>query len=661
MKSVILGIDTGGTFTDGVLVEQGSGKVLKKTKANTTRDDLSIGIGNCVEKLELGSGDFLVKTVCLSTTLATNSVVENRKSRVGLISMEEDILKEKPGVICSARVKGLIDLDGTVKQEIDETEIREAVAAMKGRIDSLVVSGYFSVRNPRHELKVKEIAKELLDVPVVCGHELSMSLGLKERTATAVLNAHLLPVIEELISKTRKIMDRENIDADLLVMRGDGTMMKEDVALSFPVETVLSGPAASVVGGVSMMSGSEAMFVDLGGTTTDIADMTEGKVSVTEDGATINGWKTKVRAADIYTYGLGGDSRIHVNESKSRKKGSNVSFGPEKAIPICYASELYPDLINEINEYCGKREVRRLPGFETVEALVLNGEKVRGLELDAGAAAVVKILSDGPHCAAHVASMLSPAQRRYSTQGLISHGAVSIISVTPTDLMHASGEFTLWDEKASEKCIDYFREKEESLKDCIDRLSRIFVDQLAWAVTRSAFAFDGAYDGVIDGEWFRSMLAARDCRAALKCQLSKKIVAVGAPAQAWLTKLADRLGTEVAVPDNYEVANAVGAANGKITETVVAEVHMGGKGKNSYAVHTREGVKLCGGYENAHRWAKEYLAEQAAAIKAEKGMEGCSETIDEDIDYLYTEAYEQEQVYSNTMTLTIAEKPACFR
>lgn len=657
MNNVILGIDTGGTFTDGVLIEQGSGRVLAKTKANTTKADLSIGIGNCIENLKLNEGDYNVRTVCLSTTLATNSVVENKRSRVGLISMEEDILKEKPGVICSANVRGLIDLDGSIKQNIDEEEIRQAVSAMKGKIDALVVSGYFSVRNPSHELKVKEIAAEILGIPVVCGHELSMSLGLKERTATAVLNAHLLPVIEDLINKTRLIMDRENIDADLLVMRGDGTMMKENIALSFPVETVLSGPAASVVGGVSMISEEDAMFVDLGGTTTDIANMTEGRVSITEDGATINGWRTKVRAADVYTYGLGGDSRLHIDD----KQRGKVSFGPEKAVPICFAAQQHPELMDEIREYCSRREQKVLPGFLGVEALCLNEKKHNGFELDSGAQAVIELLSDGPHCAGYIAAKLNPAQRRYSTQGLISRGAVEIISITPTDLMHAAGEFTEWDRETSVKCIEFLKDKEETVDECVERLSSIFVNQIVWAVARSGFAFDGLFDNIIDGDWFRKALARENGTAALQCRIGSKIVAIGAPAQAWLTKLADRLGTEVVVPENYEVANAVGAANGRITETIIAEVHMGGKGKISYSVHTRDGVKQCGGYKNARRWAIEYLREKADDRISETGMEDCTVTISEDIENLEIAAYEGGEIFKNVITATIAEKPACFR
>lgn len=657
MKTVILGIDTGGTFTDGVLVEQGSGKVLAKTKANTTRNDLSIGIGNCVRNLNLQSSDYRVKTVCLSTTLATNSVVENRKSRVGLISMEEDVLKEKPGVVCSATVKGLVDLDGSIKQNIDENEIREAVMAMKGRIDALVVSGFFSVRNPSHELKVKEIATEILGIPVICGHDLSMSLGLKERTATAVLNANLLPVIEELISKTREIMDAENIDADLLVMRGDGTMMKEKSSLSYPVETVLSGPAASVVGGVSMISEENAMFVDLGGTTTDIADMTEGRVSITEDGATINGWRTKVRAADVYTYGLGGDSRLHVDQ-KNRGK---ISFGPEKAIPVCFAAEQNPGLIDEIRKYCKKRNQKTLPGFLGVEALQLNDNRLSGFDRNSGIQAVIDVLSDGPHCAGYVAEKLDPAQRRYSTQDLISRGAVSIISITPTDLMHASGEFSEWNAEAARTCIELIKGRDETVEECTYRMSKSFLDQLAWAVARSAFAFDGTFNELLDGDWFRNALASDRGIGNLRCRIGKNIVAIGAPAKAWLAKLADSLDTEVVVPENYEVANAIGAANGRITETIFAEVHMGGKGKHTYKVHTREKVQQCSGYDHARKWALNYLHEKAEEIIRENHMASCTKQIDEDIDYLVAPVDEGGEIYKNMITMTVAEKPACFR
>ena len=243
-----------------------------------------------------------IKQVNLSTTLATNAVVEGKKSRVGLIVSNAHDLKWKMDVDMRCDVSGRMELDGEEKEPLDYDEIAEAAKSMYGNIDSLVVSGYVSVRNPAHEDKIKEIASRYLDVPVICAHELTLALGFNERTLTAVLNAHLLPVIDLLVRKTAKSLENKQIDAPVYFMKGDGVMISESQALMRPVETVLSGPAASVNGG-AVLTGAEDAFVidDIGGTTLDVASMEKGSVAVNNEGFTVGGWQTRIRAAEIFT------------------------------------------------------------------------------------------------------------------------------------------------------------------------------------------------------------------------------------------------------------------------------------------------------------------------------------------------------------------------
>ena len=200
--SILLGIDTGGSFTDGVIFDSNSKKVLSKTKAPTTKEQLSVGILECIRSLDQECLKH-VQLVCVSTTLATNAIVEGKNSPVGLITMHRDRITKNYSAQKNIQVSGQMSIRGIAVEDIDEAEVREALMEMKGAISALAVSGYASVRNPAHELRIKEIAGEILGVPVVCGHELTSVLGYDERTVTAVLNASLMPEIADLVKEIK--------------------------------------------------------------------------------------------------------------------------------------------------------------------------------------------------------------------------------------------------------------------------------------------------------------------------------------------------------------------------------------------------------------------------------------------------------------------------
>jgi len=201
--SLVLGIDTGGTYTDGVVFDRVAREVLAKAKSRTTREDLSIGITRVIEAVEFDELD-KIEVVSMSTTLATNAIVEGAGCEVGLIMLgyTPDPNKEIPAT-CIRTVPGGHNVKGQEKEPFDEAAVREALESMRGQIDAVAVSGYLSVRNPEHELKVKAIVKEVLDVPVVCAHDLTRSLGIYERTVTTVLNAKLMPIIDNLMKSVR--------------------------------------------------------------------------------------------------------------------------------------------------------------------------------------------------------------------------------------------------------------------------------------------------------------------------------------------------------------------------------------------------------------------------------------------------------------------------
>ena len=252
-----LGMDTGGTYTDSVLMDLDSGTVLGKAKSMTTREDLSIGIRGSLDLLDR---DILkdVSVVVLSSTLATNSVVEGKGCRVGLICIGGDYNNDVP-VEHKVRVGGGHDIFGDEEEPLDVVAVKSFLESLRGKVDGLAVSGYMSVRNPTHETRVRALAREILGVPVVCGHELSTSLGFSERTTTCIMNSRLIPIIDELIRSVEKVLADLGIRAPLMIFRGNGSIMSCDVARERPVETILSGPAASLMGAKHMTGIEDAV------------------------------------------------------------------------------------------------------------------------------------------------------------------------------------------------------------------------------------------------------------------------------------------------------------------------------------------------------------------------------------------------------------------
>ena len=205
-----LGIDAGGTYTDAVLIDPDSDQIKAKSKALTTPRDLSIGIAASLDGLDVQDYQY-VKLVSVSTTLATNSIVEGHGGRVALLLIGYDeVMMERSGLAKRLPVEGMCyiagghDVKGDEVCPLDTEAARQAILEFRDRVDAFAVSGYFSVMNPGHELRVRQLMADLSAAPVVCGHELTSKLNALKRVSTAVLNARLLPVIQRLLDSVNK-------------------------------------------------------------------------------------------------------------------------------------------------------------------------------------------------------------------------------------------------------------------------------------------------------------------------------------------------------------------------------------------------------------------------------------------------------------------------
>jgi N-methylhydantoinase A/oxoprolinase/acetone carboxylase beta subunit len=307
MKKV-LGIDTGGTFTDAVLWDPQAAAVLAKAKAPTTHDDLKIGIGASIDGLEIAD-PAVIDRVVLSTTLATNAIVEGQGRPTGLI-----LIGGKPkGDVPAAAVEhitGKINIKGREVMSLVPEEVTAAVASLAPRVEAMAVSGMMSVRNSAQELAVKAAVRAVSDMPVVCGHELSTKLGYTDRTVTAVLNASLIPIIAGFVTAVTRTLADKAIAAPVFIVKGDGSLASLDFIREKPIETILSGPAASILGALALAGTADGIVVDMGGTTTDTGVVQNNTLTLSPVGAKVGSWQTQVDSAKLATYGLGGDTAI---------------------------------------------------------------------------------------------------------------------------------------------------------------------------------------------------------------------------------------------------------------------------------------------------------------------------------------------------------------
>lgn len=577
--SLILGIDTGGTYTDGVIVEMQHKKILNKAKALTTREDLAIGIRNCINNLDFDEFD-KISVVSLSTTLATNATVEGRGCPVGLLMIGHEPIDKMP-VEHYAVLTGGHNIHGRPLDELDEDDIRKRILALKGKVDAVAISGYLSVRNPAHELRVKEMVEEILDLSVVCAHQLTTALGFHERTVTAVLNARLIPIIAELIESVKKVLGEKKIDASMMIVKGDGSLMGETMAREKPIDTILSGPAASIIGGTFLTDTVDALVLDMGGTTTDIALLKNGVPRINREGAMVGGWLTRVQAAEIYTYGLGGDSYLQLG------RDGNLQVGPQRVWPLCVVAHQYPNLVNELNAHFEKNYDLMFAQATDCFMFIKRSTSERLTEMQEK---VIRILEKGPRSLYYLANMLDLDPNLFSLQHLVDSGVVARISMTPTDILHAKGTYTQWNRDAAKMGVGILANRiGKTREEFIQIASEKIINDLCLTCVQSLVGGEGQALWIKNSEtamYFVDKALSPKGKQILNCsfQIDMPIVGIGAPVEAWLPEVAKKMHTQLVIPDHAEVANAIGAATGKIMETIKVLIKPG-ENDSGYIMH----------------------------------------------------------------------------
>ena len=576
--SILLGVDTGGTYTDAVLYDEGSGRVVAAAKALTTQHDLAVGIHGAAEAVLKISGldPASIALVSLSTTLATNALVEGQGGRVGLVLIGFDAAAASRAGIADAlrgdprvRIAGGHDATGRPCDALDLSALDRAISEFGGSVAAFAVAGMFAVRNPEHEIAVRDRLRERTGLPVTCGHELSSRLDGPRRAMTCVLNARLVPTIQRLLDAADRSFSALEVSAPMMLVRGDGALVGAGVARLKPIETILSGPAASLVGASHLTGERDALVSDIGGTTTDYAILVGGRPRIDADGAIVGGFRTMVEAVAMRTVGLGGDSEVRWGATGGGAgAGQRLQVGPRRLVPLSLLATGHPDLVADTLER-QRAASRRGDGIGRFALRIDAADRVAGGP-SRRETMLLDRLAAGP---APLDRLLESQAETGALESLVGRGLVTLCGVTPSDAAHVLGVHDEWDAGAALAGISLFAEQLDSRGVAIapdaQTMSRAIVDAL---VDRSAEALlDAACDhdghGYADlGRYLLRAASTSDERSLVdfSVRLDRPIIGLGAPARAYYPAVAARLGTRAVVPEHAGVANAVGAVVGRI-------------------------------------------------------------------------------------------------
>ena len=563
-----MGIDAGGTYTDIVLYDFVDKKVIKKAKAATTKWDFTIGINEAIGRLELENPE-KIEMVTLSTTLATNSIVEGKGQKVGLLIMPPFGIFSPSDIDYSpiAVIEGRLDINGKELKQIDHNQVIAIARDMieKEGVEAFAVTGFASVVNHQHELEVKEILKQEFDCSVTCGYEISADLNYRVRSITSALNARIIPCLEKLLSEMGESLEKQGIVAPKMVVRSDGSLMNVKTALERPIETILSGPAASAKGAGHLANLEDGLVVDIGGTTTDTAIIRDGKVLTNLDGASVGGYRTHIKTLDLRTVGLGGDSNIN-------RRAGEVSIGPERVMPICRASRDNPQIMDCI-DWVGRRKDKFVSDSYGMEIVSLTNNDLKDEpHWSDSEKEIIELLRARPMSVQELCENTGAFSPKYLPLArLESVYHIQRIGLTPTDLLHVIGKVDFWDASAAKAVCEIFGEydgklAEEFAEDVLLEVRKSLALEMIKREISGEVDVDKFGESPVAELLLNNLFSGGNYNYKVGFELQHSIIGIGAPTRDLLIPANEWLGAECVIPLHAEVANAVGA--------IISSVHI---------------------------------------------------------------------------------------
>jgi len=673
-----LGIDTGGTYTDAVVFDFDENKVISVAKSITVKENLTEGINAVIEKLprEVLSK---VKLVSLSTTLATNACVEGKGTRAKLVMIgcDEEIILKYGKEYGLPETKDIIFLNGghnsigEIKSEPDWNFLKVKVDECVGKTDAFAIVELWGIRNAEYEKKAKEMIFTWTGMQVSCGHELTNEINSLKRAVSALLNSQLIYIINDFFTAAKNSLKQNGIDAPLVIVRGDGSLMSEEFARLKPIETILCGPAASVAGGICLTGEKNCIIVDMGGTTSDISIVKDGLPILTSEGAKIGKWRTGIKSIQINTMGLGGDSLIRHNNENT------LDIGPVRVAPLAWTASCWPDVLKKIKAIYenGKRHTISLCEFFYFVRDISQETFYSSREKEISAA-----LRGGPLSLIELAETVGNSIYDINVKRLEQFGVIMRCGLTPTDIMHLTGDFTGWNAEASwlgakimahqintnlEGLIEMVNEKvKESLycdivkmglEDANEKLftggiSAQFNDllKISYKNKRDVIKnnnndnennsknnnYNNKNNDNIDSNDNSNNIYNsnndnnnnnNNNENSMMCGFptSATLVGIGAPIHIFLPDIARMLDTTCIIPENASVANAIGAITGNVMveESVIIRPQYSIAGITGYIGFSSIGNKNFELHKDAVAWAESTVSEVARKSAMDRGAD----------------------------------------
>ena len=639
--NVVIGIDTGGTCTDAVLYDIDSGRIIASNKALTTHKNLVTGILNALDGLDPDLARS-AKAAGISTTLATNACVEGKFRRPRLLLLGID----RTGIERYGADYGFTDPDdirylkcrttitGQVLEEPDWDLLRRNAKDWFAGAEGCAVCEIYGIRNGGVlEKKAAQIIGETTGLPVVCSSSLFGGLSSLERAASAVLNAGLLPLTADFLNAVSAAFKARKIHAKIYLVRSDSSLMSLSYSYSHAVDTLLSGPAASALGGCVMTGCKKAVVVDMGGTTTDIALIDQSRPVLSDDGIQVGKWRTQVNGLFASSFALGGDSVIRADRNRF------LSLGPERVIPLCVLASSHPEIKDALNRTVLDYPAHTLPLHEF---FTLARNDFRSVPMSDTELRLCIRLDQGPLSVLEAADFLGIDKYNFNTAALEKNGVILRSGLTPTDIMHILGDFTQYDRSVS---LIAARFVAETMHMDLEELCR----QVYETISERIFYADSELLLVKEDKHFRKHGISDEIRELLRLQwktrkqrdqlfmncgfhINAPLIGIGGPIHLFLKDAAEALGTTCIVPDSAPVANAVGAVTGKMSASCVAEIRPHGlspdKDEDGDFELLCPGIppKYFSGENEAIEWLNLHLTEKMRSQRNEQGASGTIRT-----------------------------------
>ncbi|MBR3242758.1 MAG: hypothetical protein IKF90_08690 [Parasporobacterium sp.] len=633
-----IGIDTGGTCTDAVIYDLDTKEILATGKTNTTKSNLEIGIGKALDQLPQ---DLLMQaeSFALSTTLATNACVENKGSRAKLlfIGTNEGMIQQIQEILLQYGIDDLsqlIVLDAKPENMYSEPydpdweDLKRRSPELFSECDAIgIVQTYPDANGGRFELTALRILREELTIPLTIAYEISQETDILKVCASTLLNARLIPLITEFMKAVHNVMNERGLDVPLFIVRSDGTLMSEEMAKSHPVETLLCGPAASVIGGCELAGKEQAIVVDMGGTTTDLALVQKGEPVIAKGGILIGQYRTAIKGLDAQAVSLGGDTAVRFQDGE-------LFLDSERIIPISLLASQYDHVLPEIQKLVRNKErhTRWIHEFFVLQRDIAGKKGYTETEYR-----MCDALREKPLITKAFIRAIDGDLYHLGTERLEREGVIIRSGLTPTDVMILQGDFNLLDGAAAAELVKYIalniKETEEHIP---GEIYRMVIKKMYKSV--GAFLLRQQYpkdEGVFTEEAISHLLddfytqacqriegKASDQIIQMALTAPMPLIGIGAPIHVFLDKVAELLGTEAIIPEYAHVANALGAIAGrrvaKMDLSIV--VKYSGGTRIGYSIVTEGEKRFIENEEAALDFARETLLSSIRKRAAFQGI-----------------------------------------